>query len=247
MPTGLPRHRRDGRKSGIDSLISKLDAYYKRQGIHPLDFSCVHHASCSANCKNFTEARASLVGYRYGKPIRVVVLSLDPGSGWADPRERTFEGVAARVAANDPDRLPKHKHWYRTHETVAAVLSYFSDERLAPRDAAGRFAHVNAAKCSHNLPNSKQAPARLFKNCRGFLEAELALLEPDIVITQGRSAARVVAPWKKRSRWKNVLEIDGHCFYWMELVHPTAHGGAYGQERKTWPGRFRRARRWVEA
>lgn len=228
-------------------MISKLDAYYRLQGIHPLDFACVHRASCSAGCKNFTEARASLVGSRYGDPIRVVVLSLDPGSGWTDPTDRTFEGVAARVAEIDPDRLPKHKHWYRTHETVAAVLSYFSDERLAPRDAAGRFAHVNAAKCSHNLPNKMQAPKHLFKNCRRFLEEELAILAPDIVITQGQRAAKVVEPWEKRSRWKNVLEIDDRRFYWLELVHPTAWGGAYGEERKTWPGRFRRARRWVEA
>lgn len=228
-----------------ERLVAQLDTYYRRHGIHPLAFACPHRASCSAGCRNFTEARASLIGHRYGDPIRVVVLSLDPGAGWPNPNDRTFEGVVARVARDDPDRLPKHKHWYRTYETVAALLSCFSGERVEPRDAAGRFAHVNAAKCSHNLPHNGQAPARVFRNCRAFLQEELTMLAPDIVVTQGQRAAKVVAPWVRSGR-KNVLEICSHGAYWLELVHPTAWGGAYGEERKTWPRRFRRARRWVE-
>ena len=60
-------------------MIDQLDTYYRAQGIHPEDFRCKFRASCSAGCENFTEARASLVGWDYDG---LVFLSLDPGRGW---------------------------------------------------------------------------------------------------------------------------------------------------------------------
>lgn len=231
----------------MNALLPKLNRYYRSQGIHSLDFHCIHRASCSSGCENFTEAKASLVGSGYGGPVRVLVLSLDPGSGGTDPCERTPEAIAASHSGQDPDAMPKNRHWYRTHETVAALQSRLTDQKLVPRDIAGGFAHVNAAKCSHNLPRNKQAPKRLFENCRSFLEEELAILAPDIIITQGRKAAKVVEPWKKRPVRKHLLEIDGREVYWLELIHPTAWGGAYGLEKKSWPRRFGRARSWLDA
>jgi diadenosine tetraphosphate (Ap4A) HIT family hydrolase len=229
----------------MNELMSQLDDYYRSQGIHSLDFHCAHRDSCSAACKNFTEAKASLVGPRYDEGTRVLVLSLDPGQGLTKAADRTLEALVRQHTNDDPEELHKHKHWYRTYETVAAVLSRLTGQEHGPRDVVGRFAHVNAAKCSHNLPNKKQAPGRLFKNCRGYLEHEIALLAPDIIITQGKRAAAVVEPWRKDSR-SRVTQIGDHDAYWLELTHPTAWGGAYGEEKKTWPRRFARARRWLE-
>jgi uracil-DNA glycosylase len=141
--------------------------------------------------------------------------------------------------------LPKGRHWYRTHETVAALLSHFGNS-LSPEDVSSRFAHVNAAKCTQNLPNKKQAPAHMFRNCRPYLEGELTILAPHVIITQGKKAAKPLEPWKRDGR-SNVIEVGGRLAYWLELVHPTARGGVHLQERKKWPQRFARARRWVES
>lgn len=229
-----------------NNLKSQLETYYRNQGIHSLDFRCRHQASCRSGCKAFTEAKASLVGNRYGDPIRVVVLSLDPGNGWPNPDARTLEAVAARHSKDKPDTFAKNKHWYRTYETVAAVLSVVVGRQFLPREIVGRFAHVNAAKCSHNLPNKKQAPKRLFDNCRSYLENELVILAPDILITQGKRAAMVARPWEMRSHRKSVLQICERSSYWLELTHPTAWGGAYGEDQKSWPHRFAQARKWME-
>ena len=124
------------KKLPVNSLMSKLGTFYRSQGIHALDFRCIHEVSCRAGCKKFTAARASFVGDRYGDPIRLVVLSLDPGAGWDSPLDRTLEGVAARLRDDDPEFLPKHRHWYRTFETVAAVLSVVAGRHFATRTEA---------------------------------------------------------------------------------------------------------------
>jgi hypothetical protein len=229
----------------VSDVIAQLDAYYRIQGIHPMDFRCPSLDSCSKGCSNFTEARASLVGERYGEPIRVVVLSLDPGAGWVTPTERTFEAVRGRVSGERIAALPKGRHWYRTHETVAALLSRFGDS-FPPEGVGQRFAHVNAAKCTQNLPNKKQAPAHMFRSCRPYLEGELAILAPHVIITQGKRAAKPLETWKRDGR-SNVIEVGSRPAYWLELVHPTAWGGAYVQERKKWSRLFARARGWIES
>lgn len=227
-------------------LFDRLNRYYRRHDIHPLEFQCIHRASCAAGCAKFTEAKASLVGSEYGDPIRIVVLSLDPGSCFDPPRDRTLEAIQAKQSRERVEKLHKGHHWYRTHETVAALLSLFDTEFTAA-EAACRFAHVNAAKCTHNLPARKQAPTHLFENCRPYLEGELAILAPEIVVTQGDRAAAVIEPWTKRGTVKNLVEMGDRTFYWLRLVHPTAWGGAYGREKKTWPRQFGRAKKWIDA
>lgn len=229
----------------MSDLQSRLDAYYRARGIHPFSFRCASRNSCAAGCRNFTEARASLVGARYGDPVRVTVLSLDPGIGRSDPADRTLEAVAARESRDRIRSLPKGRHWYRTYETVAALLSRFGGG-ARPEDAIGRFAHVNAAKCTQNLPHKKQAPAHLFENCRPHLDGEIAILAPQIIVTQGRKAADVLVPWQQKSGsgWGVVTNGDLEAF-WLRLVHPTARGGAYVRERRRWSRLFRLAHEWV--
>lgn len=94
----------------MSSLFDQLNECYRSRGIHPLDFRCVNRYSCSAGSSDFTEARSALVGRAYGDPIRIVVLSLDPGSGWADPHRRTLEGYSAYHSSTNIDTFPKNRH-----------------------------------------------------------------------------------------------------------------------------------------
>lgn len=229
----------------MSDLVDQLDTYYRAQGIHPLDFRCGSLDSCSEGCNNFTEAKAPLIGEHYGDPIRVVVVSLDPGFGRAAPEERTFEAARARQTPEWTAALHKGRHAYRMRETVSALLSHF-DVLVAPEMVYQRFAHVNAAKCTQNLPGNKQAPAHMYRNCRRYLEGELTILAPHVIITLGKKAAKPLESWRRTGR-ESAIEVGGQPAYWLELVHPTARGGAYVSEREEWSRLFARARRWVES
>jgi hypothetical protein len=113
----------------LKNLVSRLDTVYREVGIHPLVFSCEHRDSCVKGCRKFTEAKASFVGHRYGDSVRVVVLSLDPGGreGKHEAKKRTLEAIRIEQGKEQPEGFHKGRHWYRTYETVSALLSRFED------------------------------------------------------------------------------------------------------------------------
>lgn len=228
-------------------LVEQLDAYYRERGIHPLDFGCASRSDCAAGCDDFTEARASLVGLGYGKPIGLVVVSLDPGRGWPKSSDRTLEAVRERESPERVAGLPRGRHWRETYEIAAAVLSAFG-RSLTPEQAVSRFAHVNAAKCTHNLPGSRQAPSRLFRNCRPHMVGELAVLAPDVVVTQGKAAARAIDPLaqivEEGAGWA-IAELEGRPCFWLRLHHPGAWHGAYRLQKKRWPELVERAHNYL--
>ena len=230
----------------MSELFDKLNAYYRSQGIHPLDFRCPSRGSCSAGSANFTEARSALIGRSYGDPIRIVVLSLDPGSGWADPHLRTLEGYSSHHSTTHIDSFPKNRHWYRTFETVAALISQFGSPR-SPADVFENIAHVNAAKCCLNLPSNKQAPRHVFENCRDYLSGEMLILEPHVIVTQGDKAAVALQRCCHGiADAQSPVVIEGHQAFWIRLVHPTAWGGAYVAEQKSWGRLFAKCLEWIK-
>jgi hypothetical protein len=101
------------------------------------------------------------------------VLSLDRGGHdkWRDPKTRTLQAVRERQTIERLRSLNRGRHWYKTHATVAGLLGLAS-----PEDAVGRFAHVNAAKCTQNKPGKKVADRKLFDNCGQFAARELEIL-----------------------------------------------------------------------
>ena len=136
----------------------------------------------------------------------------------------------------------------RTYQTVGRLLRYLGQGAGKPEDALGYFAHVNAAKCSHNLKYRKNVRKHLFENCREHVQGELEILSPHIIITQGDQAANVVAPWQVEghSGW-GIVENGKLYAFWLLLVHPTAQGQAFVAEKRFWPKLFRWAARWVDA
>ena len=51
---------------------------------------------------------------------------------------------------------------------------------------------INAAKCSGADDSKGMVPPTLYENCLPFALQELAILAPDLVVTQGRAAANVL-------------------------------------------------------
>ena len=252
------------------SMLERLTAFYESNGISPIDFRCPSRQVCSASSPHFTEATASFVGPRYEEHLlpRLVFLSLDSGSGEPDPQNRTPEAVRVRNLACDVATLPKHKHWYRTHEMAFELLCQF-EPRLTVADTRLYFAHVNSAKCCLNKLGRKQADSTLFDNCRRFLPGELRILKPDIVVTQGGWAKDVILKSLivRRHIVRTVesarrFRLDGHyetglievepdtkTSLWLHTHHPSSFGHFNPQRAHCWSlyaeevGRFWRSRR----
>ena len=249
-------------------LLDELNAFYETHGISPSNFRCPWHSSCSAGSPNFTTAKASFVGPRYGaargRVPRLVFLSADPGRSPRTVEQRTPEGVQAYELALDLATFHKARHWGRTHELAFRLLRQFK-AGLTIEEARYYFAHVNSAKCCENNPCNAQASPTLFRNCQPFALAELRLLRPDIIVTQGSPAKDVVmkrldvrshdvrelpsASMYKRDALYETGHLDivpGRKTLWLSTYHPHEKSGRFApQRRHCWPRYVEAARLFV--
>ena len=127
----------------------------------------------------------------------------------------------------DVTSLPKHKHWYRTHELAWHILKKF-DKSLEIKRINQYFAHANSAKCCQNKPSRSQADSTLFENCRRYLAGEMRVLRPDIIVTQGNQAkwgVKSIATIQKQiDAFACVIRFDGRVLFWLHTYHPAAYG-----------------------
>ena len=218
-------------------MYDDLTTYYRKNGISALDFNCPNISSCTKNYpKTFTTAKESFVSSEYvtHELPRVVFISLDSGSAETDPTLKTLESVRHwEEEGENVLGLHKNKHWYRTHELAYTLLRNFKDD-LRLEEAKHYFAHINSAKCCENKPGREQASQILFDNCRRFIPGELKILDPDIIITQGkwgklaidRVFPQLVSPDyipESLSEVK-VIVINNHPVIWIESFHPRYTG-----------------------
>jgi hypothetical protein len=220
-------------------MLHELRTYYEKNGISALGFSCKHYPDCSAGCPTFTKAKEAFVstGYENHTLPRLLFISLDSGSGEKNPKYRTLEYMREQEERFcDVRGLEKFKHWYRTHELARAILRNFKfDLRLD--DVHHFFAHTNSAKCCMNKSERAQADRKLFKNCRGFIPGEVAILNPDIIITQGDAAEQSILGCFQESNLEDfihsefdfpevrVIFINGSPVLWIHTYHPRNSGG----------------------
>jgi hypothetical protein len=228
-------------------MLTALRAYYAAQGIGAVAFRCPHLPECSSLSPRFTPATESYIGpeYESGTLPRLLFLSLDSGSGEADPTKRTLEAVRQRILADDVDSLPKGKHWYVTHELAWVLLHQFRPS-LSVATLNPFFAHVNSAKCCLNNEQRRQADGKLFQNCRQFTLGELPILVPDILVTQGGEAKVVAgqfrvleenaAPSGCAECQAKVIRIGAERkVLWLHTHHPSAYGLFWTQKKRCWP------------
>ena len=170
----------------MQDMLQQLETYYESQGILATSFTCRFQETCRGGSETFTGPKSAFVsaGYERGDLPRLLFLSLDSGSGKKSPESRLPKTVRRGEENMDVGGLPKHKHWYRTHELAWHLLRQF-DSSLTIERVNRYFAHANSAKCCQNKPGRAQADATLFRNCRRYLAEEIRLLRPDVIVTQG--------------------------------------------------------------
>ncbi len=216
-------------------MITELQAYYQKNGILATDFSCKHKDDCSKDCESFTGPKSAFVsvGYEDGRWPRLLFLSLDSGSGDKANENRLPLAVRGQEKNRDVMGLPKHKHWYRTHELAWYFLRRFIP-LLKITEAKSYFAHANSAKCCMNKPQRKKADKVLFKNCQEFLAKELEILSPEILVTQGNEAKKAIQILASHVRdidpFASVIKLNGKEVFWLHTYHPN-NWGMFNRQR----------------
>jgi uracil-DNA glycosylase family 4 len=225
----------------VTAVLKILRDFYDREGIAAERFRCRHEKACRGAGGTFTTAKESYVGLEYerGTLPRLLFLSLDSGSSNPVAAQRTLEAVRRHELAEHVDGLHKGKHWYLTHELAWVLLRQFLPT-LTVATTSTYFAHVNSAKCCMNNRQNKQADKLLFDNCRQFAVQELTLLSPDIIVSQGDHARRVMMEFRPQRilDWKcqaSLVRCGGRDVLWFATYHPNAWGLFHKQKRECWP------------
>jgi hypothetical protein len=211
-------------------MLNRLTDYYEKNGILATNFLCRHKDDCSKGCETFTGPKSAFVssGYESGLLPRLLFLSLDSGSGDKTDENRLPQAVRDYEASRDVMSLPKHKHWYRTHELAWYFLRPFN-LTLKLEEAKGFFAHANSAKCCMNKAQRRKADRVLFKNCRRYLKTELEILQPEILVTQGNEAKRAILELKEPGAksvddFESIISLESDELFWLHTYHPNCWG-----------------------
>jgi hypothetical protein len=250
----------------------KLNIFYKQQGIYPEDFHCRYHSLCRSKAyqRKMTETRMSMIGSIYGEKYpKIVVVSLDPPSDlngkFSRPDLRITESVTALGEAWNYTIDRPNPHWAMTQIIVKDVLTIWGYKArpnaavVAESYAGGRpienvtpyFAHVNAAKCSMNNPGGGQAPQAVFEACsKAYLRQELAILEPQILISQGKITNNILAGIFKKQPIEEidlpkveVVALGQNEVFWLPMHHPSRQ---IKKIRDEWPYYENAIRKWAQ-
>jgi uracil DNA glycosylase superfamily protein len=189
------------------SVSQRVADYYKEKHILPAEFAkfrCRHKCDCKDHVEvadgfKFISGRLPAISSGYEKPPsderhqlpRLLVLSLDWGK---DEGSKPSDRGLRSPGSTQGRRLTQARE---EREIAARLLrpfykKLFPQANLDWKEVHHFYARTNSIKCCANQVDKQQAAERLFHNCREYLRPELELLIPDILVTQGKQAAKVV-------------------------------------------------------
>lgn len=194
-----------------------------------------------------TKGQEAFVGSKYEKGEdglpRLLFISLDTGGKDANKAEHRTAEAYRYYVENECDISQQHKsrHWYRTNELALEILTKFRPQ-LRIENIGPYFAHTNSAKCCSHT--GREANWEVFENCRIYVRAEIPKLRPDIVITQGEKARRVIEgyfdlvpktnPTKCEKCLVRIIAIGDTDVLWIHTPHPRNFGPFNKQRRECW-------------
>jgi len=233
-------------------IYDRLAMYLAKSGIGAQSFSCTHRHDCRRDVESrggcFTEAADTQIGCLYGsvRP-RFVHISLDPGTGEC-LKERVLspEGTAHFKAP----WLRHTGHWYWLLRVVGPMMRA-AGIHVHDDTAHAYIAHTSAARCAANLERGRQGPPSLVGRCKEYLREELEILDPDIVVSMGKSAHESLESTHRFRRVDSddlrTLTINDREIVWIALPHPSRFGAFHGL-RKAREDRYRQvASNWRDA
>ena len=212
-------------------MLDELEKYYRSQGILATDFTCRSKAECSNGCHNtFNGPKSAAVstGYEDGDLPRLLFVSQDRCPEVLDREERLPRSVRDGMENVNVCALPRNQHWFLTHELAWHILKCFDKyltKDLTLERVKHYFAHTNAAKCCQNKRDKSPADWWLFENCRPYLDCEIRVLRPDIIVTQGKKARAGLEPIvdvrEEIDELAFIVRFDGRSLFWLHTHHPS--------------------------
>ena len=208
-------------------MLKQLGHFYRMQGIFATHFTCRSRPACSKGCNDtFDGPKSAAVstGYQDGDLPRLLFVSQDRCPEVLDPEERLPSAVRVGMENVNVCGLPRNQHWYLTHELAWYVLKCF-DKDLTLERVKHYFAHTNAAKCCQNKRDKSPADWWLFENCRPYLDGEIRVLRPDIIVTQGQRAKDGLRPivdiQERIDEFACIVHFNGRRLFWLHTYHPS--------------------------
>jgi hypothetical protein len=197
------------------------------------------------------------------KPLRIVVVGQESGFPKDAPEWASGVTLAARYEqVHDDSGL--ERHYYREGEHpgrnphmrgTTSALRVLLGQGLGT-DYAGEFVHplkgkpfhifdgfalVNRLLCSAGSVNSSQGrpTATMFSNCTNHFSATLKILQPTIVILQGKAVVTSTSTVLERGRTYDQFHYEAHLGSNRMIVctfsHPSAHGDLRWGDKPTAP------------
>jgi hypothetical protein len=232
--------------------IAKLGRYVEENLLRRGKFVCCHFVDCAASRRPgdvFEEGTMSHVGRRYDsfrgdKPVRVVVVGQEAASRRVTLEDRYKQvhdvtGLRRRYYA-EPGFRARNPHMRGTTQALRAVFGLglgedFGGEFVHPVDGKpfhvfDGFALVNRLLCFAGPPSSAQgrATSRMYSNCSDHFAATISILEPTIVILQGRDVTRwtknVLTPTRVYGEHLYEARLGQQRMVVCTFSHPSARG-----------------------
>jgi hypothetical protein len=217
------------------------------------EFRCASYEECRASAadRTYYEGQLSHVGEHYDlsdgdAPLRIVVVGQEYGHpparvGLPGRRQMILTGFGRGRSYYAGDGLPARNPHMRGTTTALRLLTggplgpdragelldLASGERVHLFDA---FALVNVLLCSAVRPDTTtgRSSAAMRRNCLRHFVATLRILQPTVIVLQGRDVARWTAglfePVERVTANVERVRYPGGEGYLCTFTHPSAHG-----------------------
>ena len=206
-----------------EEIKQRLEKYYSEVGIDPSAFACKYCKECCPG--NFARGMQCHVGSKYGERTRILVASLDCGSGGADTIKNRTDNVVKGAAGN------LNPHMRGTY----LALSYFWGE-TSPSELVHYMIMINTCKCCRE-DSSDQMDYNNFWYCKEYKIEEISIAAPQIILFQGKNS--LVGCEDKLSdinddkcdkainEYLKYYNYNGKKCYAVKCIHPSARGRHY--------------------
>ena len=224
--------------------IQLLDDYIRQGLLSGGSFSCTHFGQCRQSVRGFPfyEGQMSHIGRHFdlnvdGRPFRMVVVGQEYGHGpsCVDRASRS-EMIAASAEAGFKGRNP---HMRGTTSILRLLLGRGAGddaegERLLDGHIFDGFALVNYLLCSAiETPRDPEASGggkgcsspTMRRNCAAHFLQTLRLLEPTVIVAQGKGVRAWMAKalsLPARGPTTEIVDIDGRPVSLLSFTHPSA-------------------------
>lgn len=172
----------------MSSLLEQFEVslrdFYETNRIAVSNFSCKHLEKCEAasSPRPLHNGAEGHIGSQYGSVLRLVIVSLDTGH-----ESNNLEERRKRVESVTEEGINPHMRG-----TTTLVQKILGDVVPENSNIHQYYSMVNSAKCSGADDKQDMVNDELYSNCLEYTMREIELLKPQLLVTQGVKAAKVL-------------------------------------------------------